>query len=134
MRRILSVSCLLLLLSACASMGENETARAPVFEHPNGLMPLLGFIARGKAGEQEVVYDVEDNNAEGMAVIQHSYLAASGNSCRAYYWMPSTELEKTAAHNLNVACQTAQGRWYKVRTLSNIETLLEKEPVGYVLH
>lgn len=133
--RILSLLSIVLLLPACALMNGPADSRSQLArQQADDKATLLGFIATGKAGEKQTVYDRDNNNEEGTAVIKQSYLAASGNSCRAYYWLPSGVADKAGAHNLNVACRAATGQWYKVRTLSNIETFLEKEPVGYVLH
>ncbi len=133
--KLLGLFSIFLLLPACASTGSvTHESKLPEHKPLAGYVSLLDFIATGKLGEKQSVYDLEKNNEEGSAVIKRHYLAASGVQCRAYFWLPAEAQAKAATHNLNVACQAATGKWYKVRTLSNIEAFMEKEPVGYVLH
>ncbi len=133
--KTLSLLCIALTLPACAMFNDRvDDAALLNAKYPADQITLLGFVEKGKPGEKQTVHDRDNNNAEGTAIIQKSYQAASGNHCRTYFWQPSGEQGKTDGRNLNVACQAATGQWYKVRTLSNIETFLEKEPVGYVLH
>ena len=135
MTKILCLISIFFMLSACASTdGMADSRKMPGPKLATDQVTLLSFMATGKPGEKQFVYDGERDNKDGTVIIKHHYMAASGNHCRTYYWLASGGQGKANAHNLNVACQSAAGKWVKVRTLSNIEAFMEKEPVGYVLH
>ena len=132
-KRLIACTCLMLLVSGCASMDEAKRLAA-IEKSKLGHPILLDFLATAKAGDKLYVIDTDKDNEEGTAIIRDSYLAASGKACRAYYWLQADSQQTTGPQNLNVACQAATGTWRKIRTLSNIGVLLEEEPVGYVLH
>ena len=132
-KRLIAFTCLIASVSACTTMDEARRLAErdkPKLAHP----ALLDFLATGKPGEKLFVIDTEKNNEQGTAVIRDSYLAASGRTCRAYHWLPMDAQQTSGPQNLNIACQAVMGKWHKIRILSNIETLMEEEPVGYVLH
>lgn len=132
-KQLIACASLIMTISGCATV--DEATRLAAYERNKLAHPaLLNFLATGKPGEKLFVIDTEKNNEEGTAIIRDSYLAASGKTCRAYHWLPIDDQQTSGPQNLNVACQTVMGKWHKIRILSNIEALLEEEPVGYVLH
>ena len=135
--KTVTLLCFMLFLTACATtadMSKTPLALPNTTANKANIDSLLSFISKAKIGERMIVHDSEKDNEEGTAIIVHSYYAASGNQCRAYYWVPFDRQEKASAHNLKVACKASSGEWHKLRTLSNIEAFVEKRPVGYALH